>query len=446
MEKTKKYFSLLFMLLIGLTFAACSDDDDNGNNGSGEGDGPQFKVISSEVLTVEQMCDRVFGPEGSNADEEKEALRNQIMQRAHEKEDSVAAALGTNGISMGYITWTYYYKSTDQNGNSIWLSGVVGWAKYWLFGWYDLDPNNIYLYEHYTVLSDAECPTNSNSLEMMLLGDNLIIMPDYIGYGYTSNQLHPYLNHEVCAINSIDALEAGYKVFLEKKESGTTMEDDWKMYVLGCSQGAGNALAVHKYLDTHSDLANKWHFDYSYCCAGAYSPRKTLEYYYTQDKLTYPAVFPMVIKSMLASYPDILGKWKEEDFYTEKYLEVKSQIDKILSEKKNTSTEVIAKMKELLGSENIKASDILNSTALDSTAEMTKAFFKCLDKNDLTTGWTPTHMIKLYHSSSDDIVPYLNSEAVVKAFPGKVKMFNSYGAGHVATCEKWYGTLGLNNW
>lgn len=443
MKETSKFFSLLLALLVGLTFTACSDDDEVKGDDSGE---VAIQELGHEVLTAEEMCDRAFGPDGANSDEETAELRALFMEKIHAKEDSLAEVYGSNGIAMGFVTWTYLYKTTDQHGNPIWLSSVVSWAQYWLFGWHDLDPDNLYLVEHYTVLSNAECPSNSNDKEVLALGDNLVIIPDYIGYGTTRSQLHPYLNHEVCAINSIDAMKAGYDVFKRHRDSGTEMEDDWKMYVLGCSQGGGNALAVHKYLDTHPDLAKEWRFAYSYCCAGPYSPRKTLEYYYNQKKLTYPVVLPMVIKSMIDSYPEILGKWKEEDFYCEKYLKVKSSIDKILSEKESTSEEVIAKMKELLDCKEITISDILNETALDTNSEMIKALFQCLDKNDLTTGWTPSHTIKLYHSKTDDIVPYDNATAVVNAFPGKVSMFNSYNAGHVATCTKWFATLAINNW
>lgn len=445
MEKTRKYFNLLLMLLIGLAFSACSNDNEGGKSEKFYGEN-KAKIIRQEIISAEEMCNRIFGSDGSNSDEDNAELRELFMQKIHEKEAALEEKYGANGIYMGFSSCEYSYESVDQHGNSIRLSALVSWAKYWLFGWHDLDPDNIYLVEHYTVLSDAECPTNSCSTEQIALGDNLLIMPDYLGYGETKDLLHPYLNHELCAINSVNALNAGYAVFQIAKESSTKLEDDWKMYVLGCSQGGANALAVHKYLDTHPDLASKWRFAYSYCCAGPYSPRKTLEYYYEHETLTYPVILPMVIKSMLDSYPDILGKWKEEDFYCEKYLAVKSTMDKLISEKENTSEQLIAKLKGLLNCDTVKISDILSKNALNKESEMTKAFFQCLDKNDLTKGWTPTHEIKLYHSKDDDIVPYSNAEAVVNAFPNKTNLFHSLASGHVFTCKKWYGTLGTNNW
>lgn len=172
-----------------------------------------------------------------------------------------------------------------------------------------------------------------------------------------------------------------------------------------------------------------------------------MDYYYTAESLSYPVILPIVIKSMLYCYPDILGKWKEEDFYSEAYLNVKDEMDKLIADKKTNSEDLIAKLKKLLGKDKISVKDILSKDGLDKNSEMTKALYQCLDKNDLTTGWTPTHTIKLYHSRNDDIVPYSNAEAVVNAFgTDKVKLFHSWWVGHVKTCLKWYGTLATNNW
>ncbi len=445
------------MMLVALvccpSFFACDEDDDNGQGKKNWRD--EVIIGDSMIISAKEMCDLIFGPDGGNADENNAELREAFLNNIKEKEDSLAAVLGANGLYMGFETWEYYYWSTDQYGKDVLLSSIVSWAKYWWFGWNDLDPNNIYLVEHYTILSDDERPTNSYSKEQVALGDNLLIMPDYIGYGNTRDMLHPYLNHDVCALNSVDALAGGYKVFEEEKDKDAKMEDDWKMYVTGCSQGGGNALAVHKYLDTHPEFAYKWRFDYSYCCAGPYSPRKTMDYYYSTDELAYPVIIPVVIKSMFDSYPDIMGKnWKEEDFYNDNYLAIKGDMDRLLAAKETASKALIDSMKTMLGKamglegkkEKISVKDILSDSALCQTSAMTQALYVCLDKNDLTKGWTPSHRIELYHSQEDDIVPYSNAQAVIDAFGDKVSMYRSYEAGHIATCLKWMGSLLVNKW
>ena len=431
---------------------SCSDDNDIEENGSEIQDplvdDVEVKVLKDKSYTVEEMADMLFGADGANNDESFADLRQQFLAHNDEMAKEIEDKVGSNGVAMSYRSIEYLYTSVDQHGEPVELSSMVWWGQYWLpfFGWNDLDPNNIYLVEHFTITSNDECPTSSKAKEQVSLGDNLVIMPDYIGYGYTRNRLHPYLNHEVCAQNSIDALYAGYKIFLENSDA--KLEDDWGLYVLGASQGGGNALAVHKYLDTHPWMAESWRFQYSYCCAGPYSPELTMRKYLEWGKMSYPCVIPMVVKSMLDSYPNILGKWKEEDFYSSKYCDIKQEVDRMLAEKELDADAINKKMKELIGTKEILIKDLVSEDMMNANSEMAKAFFECLKKQDLTTGWTPKHLIKLYHGKSDDVVPYENATLLVDNFgKGKVDLFNSsVGGGHIFTCVKWYGTLMVNNW
>jgi len=442
--KFNRFFAAV--AVIGTMLLSSCQKEETKGDGMPDVDDVWYEVDSAgpETKTVKEMADEVFGKEGANADDDGKELRETILQAAEKREEALAEEFGANGLSIRTISYKYYYRSKDQSGRTITLSAKVAWGQYWFFGWHNLDPDNLYLFEHYTITKDAEAPSNNGKMEMMILGDNLLIMPDYIGYGFTKQEVHPYLNHELTAINSIDALEAGIAVW--KKHGSGEMEDDWKMYVLGCSQGASNALAVHKYLETHPELSNKWRFDYSYCCAGAYDPALTMRKYYEWGKTAYIGAIPMTIKSMLVSYPDEMSKWKEDDFYCSHYKEIKDQVDELLSKKEIDATELNKKIKGLLNNENPTLKDILSVDALDENSELAKAFFACLEKNNLTKDWTPYHMIKLYASKSDDIVPYENTTAVKDAFGDKVSLFHSYGAGHVATCEKWYGTIAVGNW
>ena len=468
--KDAKYLLLLAMLVAGSMFTvSCSSDDDDESTKSEEKseektldidkdlENVTYEVVSQEALTPEQMADAVYGPDGANGDEEMQEMRNIFLKKQQEIGEKMAAEMGSNGVAIGYMSYNYKYASVDEKGEPLLLSARVYWGTYWLFGNHDLDPDYIVLCPHFTIGSDKECPTKKHTLEAAaIVGDNLLIMPDYIGFGFTKERVQPYINHNLCAQNCIDALEAGYKLFKEK--TSASLEKDYKLYVIGASQGGGNALAVHKWLDTHPAFADKWRFDYSYCCAGPYDPALTFQKYFQQKKHPYPCVFPFVIKSMMAAYPDILGKWKEEDFYSEDYVSKhKSLMDQLIASKEYDCDAINKKFfewyphtgdKNIKGGKEIYLSDILSDEVQDENSEMYKALFKCLDDNNLTKGWTPTHTIKLYHGEGDDIVPYANAKAVVDAFPGKTKMFNSgWGtSGHLETCGKWLGTLVINNW
>jgi hypothetical protein len=76
---------------------------------------------------------------------------------------------------------------------------------------------------------------------------------------------------------------------------------------------------------------------------------------------------------------------------------------------------------------------------LDKESPICKAFYKCLEKNDITKGWTPKHHMKLHYSPYDAVVPYENSLAILEAFGGdKVTLQeSSLPVDHTTTCSLW---------
>ncbi len=408
-------------------------------------DGSNVEITDSATYTINEMAEKIFGPEGANSGSELEQYRQQFLDRAHAEEKELQDEYGANSL-LTYKSITYKYMSTDVTGKPIELSGEVSWRR---FAWWPLAPKNVVLGEHYTITQDGWAPSNYINYMQYLAGNVLFIQPDYIGYGATKNELHPYLNHDITAINSVDALEAGYQAWKKDIKNKKSLRKGWKMVVIGSSQGGSSALAVHKYLDTHLDVANKWHFAYSYCCCGPYSPTATMEGYYKKGSVSYPCVLPMTIKSMMASYPEILGKYKEEDFYSEKYLKVKNIMDGLFATKEYKTGAINERMHEALGvkGNRMPLKEVLSDSVLNMNSQIAKDFFKCLEKNDLTTGWTPVHEIQLYQSKGDEVVPYANAEKLKQAFPDKVKEVRVFEKkGHVGTCICWMLGMITKKW
>ena len=436
--KTIKNLLLILSAAAGLMVAAACDK----NNADTPDEDEVFFEIDPEGMreySIEQLADVAFGPEGSNADEEMTELREQFLKNARQREAELEAKYnteGANGFSMGYVSYRYYYNSKDLDGNDVTLSAIVAWARYWIFSWYNLDPDHIYLFEHATFTSNAECPSQDGSIAMSNLNsDNLMIMPDYLGYGSSDVRTHPYMNREITALNSIDALVAGYEVW--KKYGSGTLEDDWSLRVLGFGDGAANAMAVHKYFDTHDALASKWRFDYSFVCAGVYDPALTVKEWLKEEKVPFAVAIPMLVKSMLASYPDILKGFNENDFYSDKYMDVKSRIDRLLYGKETSANDINNKIDELFGA-TPAIKDILSEVALDPDSDLNQAFMTCLEKNNLTVGWTPKHQIKLFYTDEDEIVPVANSKEVVDAFGDKVQTTKIKRSLHDDILSAWY--------
>ena len=416
---------------------ACNPDNDGLEN-QGNQPSETYQVMSDIQLPISLLL--------GNMPNEYAAIK-ELMEKAFLlRESALEVELGKSDISLGIRKITFQYSSTDVSGIPITLSAAASWLGYFENGvWKDLKPDNICLMEHYTITSDAEAPSNGFSLEMFITGNTLTIMPDYLGYGITKELPHPYLNHDVCAINSIDALTAGYDLFNDKGKCG--MAQGWKLYLAGASQGASNAIAVHKYMDTHLELATKWNFASSNCSSGPYSPVATIDKYLSDGKVAYPVVFPLVMRTMFDSYPEIMDGFSEEMAYSQNYLAVKSEIDRMIAGKEHNTAAInqlfLDKVRKTvdgaLGENEIYLIDILSPEMLDKDSPICKALYQCLENNDLTKGWTPIHPMKLHYSSQDAVVPKENSLAILEAFGEEiVTLEQSYlPTDHTTTCSLW---------
>jgi hypothetical protein len=92
-----------------------------------------------------------------------------------------------------------------------------------------------------------------------------------------------------------------------------------------------------------------------------------------------------------------------------------------------------------LAENEIYLADILSPEMLDKESPLSKAFYVCLEKNDLTKGWTPVHPMKLHYSPFDAVVPQENSLAILEAFGEDIVTLvqSPLPVDHATTCSLW---------
>lgn len=411
-------------------------------------DSEKYRIVSVKDITADEMLEYFSASMSGGHEENVEQIRKLFSDKIMQHQKKIGDALCIEKPRIGYRQVVYTYNSTDQHGDKIELSAVVCWERFEHDGWHDAAPDGIALMEHYTITDDAESPSHSFPLDVAILMGKLVVAPDYIGYGVSKNSMHPYLNYDVAAENSVDALVAGYEIYSKMSSAG--MHNNWKTVVLGASQGGGNALAVHKYMDTNPAEAAKWNFAGSLCAAGPYSPSLTIQTYMEWGTTEYPVVIPLVLKTMIDSYPDVMSQWSEDDFYSDTYLKIKPQIDEMIASKEHTAKEINGYIFSSLldddSEKKISIDYILDKDALKNEPDMMKSLFECFAKNDLTTGWTPTHPIMLYHSMMDSVVPFSNALALQNAY-GKEKVTiikDKDNNKHGMSCATWMLSLFVN--
>lgn len=367
-------------------------------------------------------------------------------------------------IMANELTWKYEavfnYYSLDEKGEKIELSARMIWPrmnKNYI--------NDVVLLCPYTHCSDAECASVSEGATTGMEGKTMmnnywLIIPDGEGFGASKDRTQLYLNHEVWARQEMDCLRAAWYLYDSLKVAGKphpAIADEWGTVIAGTSQGAGTALATLRFMETNWDksdndsirLDNKFNVKFANICCGPYDPVVTVKTYFQEwHRLTYPCVIPMVLKSMILSYPEIMGGYKEEDFYTPEYLAIKPQIDAALASKKKTAGEVndiifaaFSHSKTspgLGGNGGAWITEFLRSDVIDLSSEQAQRLVRCLEKNNVLDGkWTPEHFIKYYCSTGDAVVPYANSEKLATFLKTGNYSCKTGTDNHVAACGVW---------
>lgn len=224
-----------------------------------------------------------------------------------------------------YMVFKYEYPSVDADGNAVTLSSIAACPT----SDATKETRDVVIGTHITITSNAEAPTNttagfSNSdwgILMSLAGGkkikfgwktnlvmgaltiiypsigariwgtlgistelasaepsnnyNLVILPDYEGYGLTRNRAHPYLYQELTARQVVDAVRYGISLYKNASETSSfrhLLRSDFRTISCGYSQGGSVAMATHRFIE-QNNLTNELHFVGSICGDGPYDPK-----------------------------------------------------------------------------------------------------------------------------------------------------------------------------
>ena len=395
--------------------------------------------------------------------------------------------------------FNYKYPSINADGEPILLSSQACMPDD------DCDyVNNVIIGCHVTITSNKECPTNysSNGTFDRLQTDvnflqnfagsgrwgseetnpalyNLVILPDYEGYGITSGNAHPYLYQELTARQVVDA--ARYGIQLYKNSSAVSevrhpFRDTWRTICLGYSQGGSVTLATQRFIEQNG-LTDELRLAGSICGDGPYDLMATLMYYVGNDieekQMSMPVVLPLILKGMCDCNP-YMKNHQVSDYLSEHVLET-GIIDWIAAKEKTTDdiTEAWKKLyKEGKDGNTNYYKDVLTEDGKAKLIKILKpegyTYFKnlyiankdtytsaagiplpthrglmedlhfALESNNMTMGWQPQHPIFLYHSYNDTVVPEKNRERAGNTLSDWVIKIKGSGEDHVAEARHFF--------
>lgn len=189
------------------------------------------------------------------------------------------------GLVPNYDVASYRitYRTTDKDGVELDASGLIS---------VPLKPagarSPVLSYQHATIFHDAEAPSNKVEpveppLVLASLG-YLVVSPDYVGFGASNGQPHPYLIAEPTARVVIDMLTAarGWR-----QRQGVA--DNGQLFLAGYSEGGYATMAAHRAI--HLDGGTlKSELRASVPGAGPYDMQVTLDEQLRRVKKQFPLI------------------------------------------------------------------------------------------------------------------------------------------------------------
>ena len=278
---------------------------------------------------------------------------------------------------------------------------------------------NLILVSHYTIGANYECPSETFPLEALFASKGYaVVLADYIGFGVTSDRIHPYMHTESTARSVVD-MALAVKPYLA--HIGRAPESD-EVYLVGYSQGGSTTLAVMDIIQ--DEYAGTFPIRKVYAGGGPYDLAATFDVSMEDGVTGIPCAIPMIVQGVNVGEQLHLNM---SDFFKPRLLE---NYDDWINSKALT----VHQINEKIQSRNLH--DIMTDEGRDKHSGETARLYQALLANSVLN-FHPTAPIFLFHSREDQTVPFINAlkaEEYFKTYNIKLD-FGNYGA-HAMGCVR----------
>ncbi len=310
-----------------------------------------------------------------------------------------------------YVTFPVAYWSQTPQGDSLLVSGRVYLPKRRYL-------NGIVIANHYTMASNVEVPSNMLSMESVFaMKGYAVIMPDYVGYGLSREEVHPYLHWRSAAQTAVDLLNCMPALL---QHYGYSYPTD--VVISGYSQGGAVALGVARMIEENNSKSSvqdsqlpSWTIRKLYAGAGPYDPAGTYLYSLERDTMGIPAAIPLIVIGLSNAYD--LG-FELNDFFLEPLL---SHYEDWVLSKEYT----VKQINDMMGS--VVMSDLMTPESLDTNNPLADMLYEVLLWNS-NVGYDLQAPAYFLHSVDDEVVPLINTENLIAEMPNDERI--SYDIDH----------------
>lgn len=297
------------------------------------------------------------------------------------------------------------YPSTDQNGDTLTLSGKLSVPT-------KKNPKGIILLTHYTICTNDEAPSNKLTADAKyFMEDYVLVIPDYIGYGVTVERIHPYLHGELAARNCVDMMLYTQPI-LDSMALGIPTDS---IYIIGFSQGGATAMWTLRLLE--EEYADRIHVKKCFAGSGPHDVASTYDEAMLKDYASVPAIIPMLIVGTIEAY----GLNLNLEYFANPAL--CNVYHKYMEKKDRDMMPIYTAMP------SHKVSYWLTPQGMDRSQLETQVLYGGLlrsslihynickqDIDSICPEWKPKAPLYVFHSTNDDLVPFVNSAHLQRCY------------------------------
>ena len=343
-----------------------------------------FLIVNLLALFLLSACgggENGFTPAGENPDDYRGTLLSSKL---------VGTKSATFLIPYSVKAYKIIYNTIDVNGNKITASGLLGIPQK-----ANAAKSPLLSYQHGTIFLDKQAPSISSSSAnaiMTFAGTGYIISaPDFIGYGESAGQIHPYIHANSLASASLDMIKAS-KVFLQKNNIRTNNQ----LFLAGYSEGGYATLALQKAIQkNNANTAGEFTVTASAAGAGPYDLTETTKILANKATNENPAYMSFLLKA----YDTIYNLNKISDIYQAQY---NNAINTVFDGNHSSST--------INNSLTTTTENLFKPTFLEALRGAGDHIIKEKLALNNIYDWKPTAPTRFYHSPNDEVVPYSNSQ------------------------------------
>lgn len=287
-------------------------------------------------------------------------------------------------VEIYKITYTTEYKN-----DKIIASGLVILPK-------TSDNVSMVSFQHGTITANSDAPSLSSTtsptlfLYAGLAAPGFIgVIPDFIGFGSSSNVMHPYYVESLTATSIIDHLKAAKELAVEKGKSF-----NGNLFLAGYSEGGYATMAAHKHIEEQG--LEDFKLIASFPAAGGYDVKAVQESFFALDSYEDPYYIAYVAQAYKTTF-DFTQPLSE--FFQEPYA---SRIPTLFNGTM-TGGQINAQLTTSIG--DLITTDIRAN--MDTKAEY--AYLRNAFIENSLVDWAPKIKMFLYHGDADITVPFENT-------------------------------------